>query len=112
MVTLLTKNDCDLSFEGKSFAGHIVILDLSQCGFKEEYNNAKFQLFYAESGFGCDPDKMGNGVFGYFVADKEYCRVERHQVIGVISKESLEEWKKVYPDVAENATYFASKSEA
>lgn len=112
MVSVLTKDDCDPSFEGKSFAGHIVILDLRQCDFKEEYNNAKFQLFYAESGFGCDPDKSGRGVFGYFVADKERCRRERDEVMGVISKESLEKWKELYPEAAENATYFAKKSEA
>lgn len=110
MVQVLTKDDCDPSFEGKSFAGHIVILDLSQCGFKKEYNNAKFQLFYAESGFGCDPYKAGRGVFGYFVADKEHCR--REEVLGVISKEALEKWKELYPEAAENATYFANKSEA
>ena len=34
------------------------------------------------------------------------------EFMGVISKESLEKWKELYPEAAENATYFAKKSEA
>jgi hypothetical protein len=62
--------------------------------FKEEYRSAKYQLFLAKGGFGCDPSKLGNAVFG---ADyNESYRQERYNILGVATEEAIQAWEKEY----------------
>lgn len=51
-----------------------------------------FQYFYAENGFGCDPNSIGRKVFGTFIADGEKSHFSRGDFIGVADKEKLPEW--------------------
>ena len=101
MTVLMTSQDvipgsCNDNFEGKW-----LILDPSKY-MKEEYRNAKNQLFRATSGFGCDPNKMGRKIFGVFASDFDanYIAV-REEVIGIATPEAIEEWKNWELDTPE-----------
>ena len=76
----------------ESYVGKVVIL--REKYFKEEYRKPEYQLFLAQTGFGCEPDKIGRAVYGTFLYDGEYCRVERNDVLGVIKEERMPEWAK------------------
>lgn len=71
------------------FEGKILVLPISN--FKQEYQRPEFQLFKAEAGFGCDPEKMGTAVFGKFLVDGEECRYRRNDFIGVLKPELVKE---------------------
>ena len=58
----------------------------------DEYKTADFQLFYATSGFGCDPTKMGTSISGYFLKDDEFCSFRRADFFGVIDEQYLPQW--------------------
>lgn len=78
--------------DGETYENKFVILDPSQ--FKPEYQNAQCQLFYAESGFGCFPDKMGGKIFGRLF-DERY-QTRREYVLGVATEEAIAEWEEFY----------------
>ena len=54
----------------------------------EAYRDMRYQLFYATSGFGCDPTKLGSKVYGFFIEDGEYTSFQRSDFVGVL-KDSL-----------------------
>lgn len=70
----------------------------------EKYREARYQLWYCTGGFGADPEKIGRKVFGIFAADPDDTQfiAVREEIIGVATDEAVENWKKTYPDVAEN----------
>lgn len=75
----------DLNYEGK-------VLVLSPRSLKEAYWTPKSQLWYAQSGFGCDPDARGRAVFCTCLADGEQTRWERQEFLGVLREEFLPDW--------------------
>lgn len=92
MRTLFDRNDCRPLDEGETYEGKFVIINPEW--FNPEYRDAKYQLFYAIGGFGCDPSKLGNAVFG---ADcTESYRQERYNIIGVATETAIQEWEKLY----------------
>lgn len=48
---------------------------------KPEYQKPEFQYFYARSGFGCEPDRIGTKVHGFFLADGENTEFRRSDFI-------------------------------
>lgn len=78
--------------ENETYENKFVILDPAQ--FKPEYQNAKNQLFYAECGFGCFPDKIGGKIFGRLF-DERY-QTRREYVLGVATEQAIAEWEKYY----------------
>ena len=70
------------------------VLVLKPSALKDEYKTPDFQLFYAKSGFGCNPTKMGTSVSGIFLMDDEYAHFRRGDFLGVIKEEYLPEWAK------------------
>lgn len=72
---------------------------------KDQYKTPEFQLFYATGGFGCDPEKIGKQVNGYFLKDGEYTHFRRSDFIGVLKSELIPEW------AAENAKQYQPKEE-
>ena len=78
--------------DGETYAGKFVILAPEQ--FKPEYQEAKFQLFHADCGFGCDPSKIGGKVFGS-LCDERY-QTRREYILGVATEEAVSEWEKAY----------------
>jgi hypothetical protein len=61
---------------------------------KDEYKTPECQLFYAESGFGCDPDASGRKVFGFFLKDGERTYFNRSDFIGAADEAQLPDWAK------------------
>ena len=61
---------------------------------KDEYKSALDQLFYAEGGFGCDPNAIGRKVYGRFVKDGERAWFMRDEIQGVVKLDLLPEWAK------------------
>ena len=86
--------------DGETYENKFVILKLSQ--FKPEYQEAKNQLFFAMSGFGCDPEKMGGKIFGR-LWDENY-QTRREYVLGVATEEAIKEWERIY-EMSRNLFY-------
>lgn len=84
---LLDRTHCtdDGDYEGK------VIL-MKPSSLKDQYKTPDFQLFYVTGGFGCDPQRVGTQVSGYFLKDGEYAHFRRSDFIGVIKDECIPEW--------------------
>lgn len=78
--------------DGETYVNKFVILEVSQ--FKPEYQNAKCQLFFAECGFGCYPDKIGGKIFGKLF--DENFQTRREYVLGVATEEAITEWENAY----------------
>ena len=78
--------------DDNEYAGKLLVIKPSSL--KEEFRQPYFQYFYATSGFGCYPDKLGGKVFGKFLADGEECCFRRSDFIGVADKEKLPQWAK------------------
>lgn len=75
------------NYEGK-------LLVLRPEALKEEYRFEEFQYFLGQSGFGCDPSKLGTKVFGIFLIDGEETSFHRNAFMGVANEEKLPEWAK------------------
>lgn len=65
------------------------LLILRDTSLKEEYRTLENQLFLAESGFGCSPDKVGRKVFGQFLCDGERTHFYREDFLGEIVDEHI-----------------------
>jgi len=78
--------------DGETYEKKFVILKLDQ--FKPEYQTAQCQLFYAQSGFGCDPSKLGGKIFGRLF-DERY-QTRREFVLGVVTENAIKAWEKEY----------------
>ena len=61
---------------------------------KDEYKTPDFQLFYAQSGFGCSPTARGRQVYGRFLADGEYTHFERSCFLGELKPGLIPDWAK------------------
>ena len=71
----------------------VVILDHALL--KDEFKDKSFQALLAWGGFGCQPFTSGNAVFVYSLVDGESFRVERYELIGMISDDMLEPAQKI-----------------
>ena len=74
------------------YEGKLLILRPSTL--KDEYKTPEDQLFFATSGFGCDPTKIGTAVYGFFLKDDEHTHFRRSDFIGVIKDECVPDWAK------------------
>jgi len=86
---LFEKKHCtdDGDYEGK-------VLALKPSVLKKEFQTPDFQLFFATGGFGCDPSKMGQEIYGYFLKDDEHTHFRRPNFVGVVADEHLPDWAK------------------
>lgn len=70
------------------------LLVLKPTALKEDYRHEEFQYFFAQSGFGCDPSKLGTKVFGKFLIDGEETAFHRYNFLGIADEEKLPDWAK------------------
>lgn len=89
-LKLLDRDECIA--DDNEYAGKLLII--KPASLKEEFRQPYFQYFYATSGFGCYPDKLGAKVFGKILADGEECFFCRSDFIGVADTEKLPQWAK------------------
>ena len=59
---------------------------------KDQYKNPVCQFFFAESGFGCYPDKIGSKVFGRFLCDGERAQFWRSDFEGIADYKYVPDW--------------------
>lgn len=64
--------------------GKICVIGQNHLG--ERFQKPQFQMFRAQSGFGCNPHASGTKVFGVEMADGEECYRRRYDFIGTISE--------------------------
>jgi hypothetical protein len=60
----------------------------------EQYRSREYQYFLADSGFGCNPDKLGGKVFGRFLTDGESTQFRRGDFLGEADSYGLPDWAK------------------
>lgn len=82
-----SEKDGQLEYEGK-------VLVLKGSSLREQYKKPEYQLFLAESGFGCHPNARGRKVFGKFLIDGEETHFQRSDFIGILKDEYLPDWAK------------------
>ena len=70
------------------------LLILKPSVLSDEYKHPDYQLFYATSGFGCYPNKIGAKVFGFFFKDGEETSFRRTDFYGVADEDVLPDWAK------------------
>ena len=70
------------------------VLVLSPDTLREQYWGQKYQLLYAQSGFGCKPYSRGRAVFAVSLVDGETARWNREDFVGVLKEELLPEWAR------------------
>ena len=78
------------SNEPQEYTGKLLII--RDTALKEEFRTPENQLFLAESGFGCSPDKIGRKVFGQFLSDGEKTHFYREDFLGEIADEHIPKW--------------------
>lgn len=99
---IFTKDDVIKDSYRDNFEGKLLILRTEET-LDESYRNAKYQLWACRGGFGADPNKMGRKIFGTFVADFDSEMIcVREDILGVAKPETVETWKKLFPDLADN----------
>ena len=81
----------------QDFTGKVLVL--SPEALREQYWGQENQLWYARSGFGCEPHSSGRAVFATCLSDGETARWNREDFIGVLDDKFLPEWAK--PKLAE-----------
>ncbi len=78
--------------ESLNFQGKVAVLRPDVL--EDEYKKPEYQLFYASTGFGCDPHASGTKVFGQFLFDGDKTRFCRGDFIGVLKLDLLPDWAK------------------
>lgn len=87
---LLTSKECIDDSYREDYTNKLLILQPEILN--DQSRKPAFQYFYAENGFGCDPNSIGRKVFGTFIADGEKSHFSRSDFIGIADKEKLPEW--------------------
>lgn len=104
---LFTKDDVVPETHYADFTGQWLVLDV-KTSVKNEWMKAEAatkrnQLFFARSGFGCDPNKMGRKIFGTFASDFDGGYIVcREEVFGIAKPETIEAWKEAFPEIADH----------
>ena len=70
------------------------VLVLSPEALREQYWGQENQLWYARSGFGCEPHSSGRAVFATCLSDGETARWNREDFIGVLNEKCLPDWAR------------------
>ena len=92
MKTLFSSNDCRKLTEGETYENKFVVIEPE--ALNEDYQEAKYQLFYAQGGFGCDPSKFGGKIFGRYFDEDGVTR--DCYVLGVATEDAIAQWEKIY----------------
>jgi hypothetical protein len=76
----------------QDFTGKVLVL--SPDTLKESCWSQADQLWYARSGFGCEPHSSGRAVFATCLSDGETARWNREDFIGVLNEKCLPDWAR------------------
>ncbi len=90
-LQLYDASHCE-SLSGMDLEGKVLVV--SPNWLKDSYKTADYQLFLAQSGFGCSPTAAGRKVFGQFLYDGEQTHLTRSDFIGILKEELLPQWAR------------------
>lgn len=97
------KSHClDTQGEPVDYTGKVLVV--SPRWLKDSYKKPEYQLFYADSGFGCSPKASGRKVFGQFLYDGEQTHLDRGDFIGILDDKHLPDWARVKLDEIQGIT--------
>lgn len=100
---LYDKSQClDTKGEPADYTGKVLVIRPDWL--KDRYKRPEFQLFYADSGFGCSPKASGRKVFGQFLYDGEKTHLDRGDFIGILDEAHMPDWARVKLDAIQNST--------
>lgn len=89
------REDCRTLKEGETFEKQFIVIKPSYMEHLiEEFRTPEYQLFYATSGFGCNPHSLGNAIFGADITERY--RQERYNIIGIAKEETIKKWEETY----------------
>lgn len=89
---LLDSTSCESDTGKLDFTGKVLVL--SPDILKEECWRPEDQLWYAHDGFGCRPNAIGRSVRCTCLGGGEETRWNRHDFIGVLRDECLQDWAR------------------
>ncbi len=89
---LFEAEHCVEDAHSQDFTDKVLVMKIRSL--KETYWDPKYQLWHANGGFGCYPDKLGTAVFVTCLYDGERARFSRSDFIGPIKDECLPDWAK------------------
>ena len=92
MKTLFGRDGYKPLEDGENYVNKFVILKPEN--FKDEFQEARYQLFYATGGFGCYPEKIGGKVFGRLYDEPFDTR--REYIYGVATEDAIKQWEQTY----------------
>jgi len=81
---LFDENHCVKNDQSQNYKGRLLVIKAEVLD--DEFKTPDYQLFYAKSGFGCDPDSSGQKVFGFFLKDGEIAHFDRTDFAGALSR--------------------------
>ena len=86
----LTKVHCENHKEPQNYKGKLLIIKPQVL--EPPFRQKETQYFFAQNGFGCDPNSLGTAVFGHFLANGQKARLERSDFLGIADKSQLPIW--------------------
>ena len=86
----LTKVHCENHNEPQNYKGKLLIIKPQVL--EPPFRQKETQYFFAQNGFGCDPNSLGTAVFGHFLANGQKARLERSDFLGIADKSQLPIW--------------------
>lgn len=75
------------SATGQRLEGKVVVLAATRLG--PDFRKPEFQLWRADSGFGCSPNTTGTAVYSTCIEDGEEARWERFDFLGILKPELM-----------------------
>ena len=99
---LYDKSHCIDTQEPADYTGKVLVIRPNWL--KDSYKKSEYQLFYADSGFGCSPKASGRKVFGQFLYDGEKTHLDRGDFIGILDDKNLPDWARVKLDEIQGVT--------
>ena len=91
MKLIFDNDDYEPLKDGETYKDKFIIINPDF--FSTEYREAKYQLLFAQTGFGCDPEKLGGKIFGKHCDGSGWVR--REYVLGVAKEKAIKEWEKM-----------------
>ena len=86
----LTKDNCERHTKPQNYQGKLLIVKPQVL--EPPFRQKETQYFFAQNGFGCDPNSLGTAVFGHFLANGQKTRLERSDFLGIADKSQLPVW--------------------
>ena len=91
-LNLFGAEHCVGDRDEQDYTGKVLVL--SPDTLKESCWSQADQLWYARSGFGCEPHSSGRAVFATCLSDGETARWNREDFIGVLDEKHLPDWAR------------------